>query len=67
VTDIWTEKADMPTRRGAHSASAVNRHIYVIGGWIDAATALVEEYDPGFTAVEPRGKLPTTWGKSKSR
>jgi RNA polymerase sigma factor (sigma-70 family) len=67
VTDTWTEKADMPTMRGVHSASAVNGHIYVIGGWIDAATALVEECDPGSIAVEPREKLPTTWGKSKSR
>jgi RNA polymerase sigma factor (sigma-70 family) len=67
VTDTWTEKADMPTKRGVHSTSAVNGHIYVIGGWIDAATVLVEEYDPGSIAVEPREKLPTTWGKSKSR
>ncbi|MFC1712566.1 sigma-70 family RNA polymerase sigma factor [Candidatus Poribacteria bacterium] len=70
VTDTWTKKPDMPTARLLLSTSAVNGKIYAIGGgpdW-DAALAegVVEEYDPRFAAIEPRGKLPTTWGAVKS-
>ena len=45
----WAQKADMPTARWAHSASVVDRKIYVIGGTkTDELVGLnaVEEYDP---------------------
>jgi RNA polymerase sigma factor (sigma-70 family) len=72
VTDKWTKKADMPTARSCSSSSEVNGKIYVIGGWDHAAkwfVSAVEEYDPGIAEedknVQPKGKLPTTWGDVK--
>jgi len=74
ATNRWTKKRNMPTRRGWHAASAVNRKIYVIGGaprhmpgvW-DKPDVLstVEEFDTGY-AVNAKGKLLTLWGKIKS-
>jgi len=72
AVDRWTKKRSMPTRRGSHAASAVNRKIYVIGGasrtvpgkWEADVLSTVEEYDTGF-AVDARGKLPTLWGRLK--
>jgi len=73
ATDKWTKKRNMPTRRGWHAASAVNRKIYVIGGaprhmpgvW-DKPDVLstVEEFDTGY-AINAKGKLPTLWGEIK--
>ncbi len=70
ATDSWEVGPDMPTARVLPSASAVNGKIYVIGGSIsfraDAPLSIVEEYDTRSVAVEPREKLPTTWGEIKS-
>jgi len=67
MTDKWTKKPDMPTARDGLSASAVGERIYAIGGSSKLGVLpTVEEYDTGF-AVEPKGKLPTTWGKTKSQ
>ena len=73
ATDRWTKKRNMPTRRGWHAASVVNRKIYVIGGaprhmpgvW-DKPDVLstVEEFDTGYT-INAKGKLPTLWGEIK--
>jgi N-acetylneuraminic acid mutarotase len=67
VTDTWEKGLDMPTARKLLSANAVNGKIYAIGGSTAAGVPLstVEEYDPESVAVEPRGKLATTWGEVK--
>lgn len=71
ITDTWTRRAGMPTAREFLSTSAVEGKIYAIGGWTLPNTWLstVEEYTPGFAGerVEAEGKLPTTWGETKSR
>ncbi|MEK7395431.1 MAG: kelch repeat-containing protein, partial [Candidatus Poribacteria bacterium] len=76
VTDTWIKKADMPTGRLALTASEVNGKIYVIGGIAGAVCSLkglstIEEYTPdgwqSGQAVSPQGKLPSIWGKLKSR
>jgi len=74
ATDIWTKKADMLTARCGLSTSMVKGYIYAIGGASRmtgpgvpfAALSIVEAYDTGFRAVEPEGKLPTTWGRMKA-
>jgi RNA polymerase sigma factor (sigma-70 family) len=65
--DKWTKRTDMPTPREACISGAVNGKIYVIGGYDQNAWTFfsaVEEYDTGFAgeSVQPKGKLPTTWG-----
>ena len=69
TTDVWKKKADMPTARFHLSTSAVNGRIYAIGGGQDGIQALstIEEYDTGFAgeSIQPKGKLPTTWGDVK--
>ena len=73
ATDTWTKKVDMLTARCALSTSIVNGYIYAIGGGSKSGAQLplptfsiVEVYDTGFRAVEPEGKLPTTWGRMKA-
>jgi len=67
ATDTWMKKADMPTARSCYT-SVVNGKIYAIGGYDgNRILSTVEEYDPGSAYVEAEGKLPTTWGKTKSR
>ena len=72
ATDTWTKKSDMLTARMGLSTSIVNGYIYAIGGGTKSvpqlplpAFSIVEVYDTGFRAVEPEGKLPTTWGRMK--
>jgi N-acetylneuraminic acid mutarotase len=60
VTDSWTERAPMPTARGALSVTEYDGKLYAIGG-VDrkANTSAVEVYDPVrnvWTTVAP---LPT--------
>ena len=60
----------MPTARSALSTSAVNGKIYAVGGiGVFGFLRTVEEYDTGFVpeGVEPEGKLPTTWGKNRTK
>jgi RNA polymerase sigma factor (sigma-70 family) len=74
VTDTWETRPSMPTGRAHHSSSAVNGKIYVMGGTTVFAPpveliptlATVLQYDIGFVDVDPTGKLPTTWGETKS-
>jgi len=68
-TDKWTKKTDMPTPMSDHASDAVNGKIYVIGGldWnAGIVSSTIEEYDTGTVEedknVQPKGKLPTTWG-----
>jgi N-acetylneuraminic acid mutarotase len=70
IADTWTRRADMPTARSLFSTSAVEGEIYAIGGYgADTWLSTVEEYIPGFAGerVEAEGKLPTTWGETRSR
>ena len=74
MTDTWTKKADMLTARCGLSTSIVNGYIYAIGGGPKSGAQLplptfsiVEVYDTGFRAVEPEGKLPTMWGRMKTK
>jgi len=68
VADKWMSKSDMPIERFQFSASAVNEKIYTIGGTggKEGLSATVLEYDPKVSNegknVQPKGKLPTTWG-----
>ena len=66
--DRWTKEVDMRVPRGYIAASTVNGKIYVIGGTSvrpSLPLAKVEEFDTGF-AVNPAGKLATSWGQIKS-
>jgi len=67
---IWTQKADMPTKRYQHSTSVVGGKIYVIGGWNaigewnpqwDALTR-VDEYDPAADTWTRKADMPTARG-----
>jgi len=59
----WTRKADMPTARGALSASEVNGKIYAIGGFIQnqfiQPLSAVEEYDPITNRWTKKADMPT--------
>jgi RNA polymerase sigma factor (sigma-70 family) len=75
VADTWTERSDIPTARAVFSAAVVNGKIYTVGGtgvngnW-NVPSAVVEEYTPeGWrpSLLSPQGKLPTTWGQTRSR
>jgi N-acetylneuraminic acid mutarotase len=73
VTDTWTKKSDMLTARMHFSVSAVNGRIYAFGGCVKIdpqefiSTSAVEEYDPGIgESINPKGKLPTTWGEIRT-
>jgi len=72
VTDKWTKKTDMPMPRANHACSAVGGKIYAFGGWRndinENIASSVLEYDTGFSGerIEPKGKLPTTWGDMRT-
>jgi N-acetylneuraminic acid mutarotase len=61
IADKWTQKANMPTARGA-STAVVNGRIYAIGGHegkMDQALATVEEYDPITDSWTKKNDMPT--------
>jgi len=69
-TDTWTKKVDMPTATYSLSTSAVNGKIYAIGGEDNTSfLSTVEEYTPeGWPfAVSSHGKLPSRWGRLKTK
>ena len=53
----------------ATTAVIVNGTIYLLGGWLDSRNSIfspiIEAYDTGFLAVDPKGKLPRRWGELK--
>lgn len=53
------------------TAAVVNGTIYLLGGWLDSRNSIfspiVEAYDTGFLAVNPKGKLPGRWGELKKQ
>lgn len=58
--DRWTERASMPTARGALAVTEHDGKLYAIGGYDqDANRAEVEVYDPLRDAWETRAPLPT--------
>jgi N-acetylneuraminic acid mutarotase len=68
ITDIWTQKADMPTPRSEVSTAVVNGKIYVFGGMDmqaagvrmgQAALSTVEEYDPATDTWTQKADIPT--------
>ena len=59
TTDMWTTKADMPTRRQELSTSAVNGIIYAIGGWFSSNRSTVEAYDPVTDTWTKKADMPT--------
>ncbi len=69
ATDTWTRASDMPRARFAHSASAVDGKIYIIGG-ADAAVhtpptegfLIVDVYDPATDTWTTAADLPAGGG-----
>jgi N-acetylneuraminic acid mutarotase len=58
--DTWTQRAPMPTPRGALSVTAHDGKLYAIGGYDrNANSAAVEVYDPARNTWAPRASLPT--------
>ena len=73
AADTWMRKADMPVAKYGHSANMADGKIYVIGGVILAEekqtwTSTVEEFDTDLAGkgIDPKGKLPTTWGEVRT-
>ena len=66
TTDTWKTLADMPTAKTT-TTSTIGGQIYAIGGGNWAGRfATVEVFDTGVpSAVNPAGKLSTTWGGIK--
>ncbi len=58
----WASKADMPTRRGWLSTSAVGGKIYAIGGIGVGFLTNVEEYDPDTDTWTRKANMPTQRG-----
>ena len=60
-------KAQHLTIPKATTAVVVNGTIYLLGGWLDNGifSPIVEAYDTGFLAVNPKGKLRSRWGELK--
>ncbi len=60
ATDTWTERAPMPTPRGALSVTEHDGKLYAIGGYDrESNIAEVEVYDPSTNAWTKRSSLPT--------
>jgi N-acetylneuraminic acid mutarotase len=60
VTDVWTERAPMPTARGALSVAVCDDRLYAIGGYEGKVnSAAVEVYDPVQDSWSVRAALPT--------
>ncbi len=64
ATDVWSERADMPTARFGVCTGVVDGIIYVIGGLPtqNSLTAVVEAYDPATDSWSARSDLPTPLG-----
>ncbi|MBH0178656.1 MAG: galactose oxidase [Nitrospira sp.] len=60
VTNTWTERAPMPTARGALSVTELDGKLYAVGGYDGKGNnAQVEVYDPVLNAWTTRAPLPT--------
>ena len=60
ATDAWSERAPMPTARGALSVTVHDGKLYAIGGYEGRANSpAVEAYDPVLNSWSARAPLPT--------
>ncbi len=60
ASDTWTERASMPTARGALAVAVHDGRLYAIGGYDGKAnSAAVEVYDPEADQWTARAPLPT--------
>lgn len=60
ITDSWTERAPMPTPRGALAVTEYGGKLYAIGGYDRAANlGAVEVYDPATDTWSAKAPLPT--------
>jgi N-acetylneuraminic acid mutarotase len=60
AADVWSERASMPTARGALSVTAHDGKLYAIGGYGGRANSTaVEVYDPVRNSWSARAALPT--------
>ncbi len=57
ATDSWTQKGDIPARRGAGFTSVVDGKIYAFGGY--GGLGKVHEYDPVTDAWTQKANMPT--------
>jgi len=57
ATDSWTQKGDIPARRGAGFSSLVDGKIYVFGGY--GGSRRVDEYDPATDNWTQKSEMPT--------
>jgi N-acetylneuraminic acid mutarotase len=63
VTNIWENKASMPTARGGMQANVVNGKIYVTGGFIQQSS----QFDPSFAnATEVYDPVTDSWSTMAS-
>jgi hypothetical protein len=67
ITEVWTQKADMPTARCSLSACVLDGKIYAIGGatedWRVFSYKHVEVYDPSTDTWTRESDMPTQrWG-----
>lgn len=66
----WRKAQSLTTPKST-TAAVVNGTIYLLGGWLDSRNSIfspiVEAYDTGFLAVDPKGKLPGRWGELKKQ
>jgi hypothetical protein len=46
VTNLWSTKAPMPTRRTRLAAGVINNLLYAVGGRVTTALTKVERYTP---------------------
>lgn len=70
IANKWRGAQPLTTPKTT-TAVVVNGTIYLLGGWLDSINSLfspiVEAYDTGFLAVDPKGKLPKPWGELKKQ
>jgi N-acetylneuraminic acid mutarotase len=60
TTDVWVERAQMPTPRGALAVVEYEGKLFAIGGYDgNGNTAAVEVYDPANNSWSTRSPLPT--------
>jgi len=57
VSDTWTTKANLPTKRSGFAWGVVNNKIYIIGG--GSIGTLNEEYDPASDTWTTKSPMPT--------